>query len=157
MNHIIISLALLLTISINLYSQADLQKEKDVLKQVDIDFSNFSKEKGMHDAFLCYVANDGVLLRPYSYPITGFEAIKKFLDEGNTDFLLTWSPLYADVSISGELGYTYGLYELVFKDEQGNSNTRKGTYVSIWKKDTDGKWKFTLDTGNPGLEPWEKK
>jgi hypothetical protein len=30
---------------------------------------------------------------------------------------------------------------------------RKGTYVSIWKKDENGNWKWVLDTGNPGLEP----
>ena len=157
MNKITISLALLLVLSINLYSQVDLQKEKDVLKQTDTEFSNLSKEKGMKEAFLSFIAQEGVLLRPFNQPIEGFTAVKKFLDDGNTDFLLAWAPLYADVSISGELGYTYGLYELTFKDEKGNSNTRKGTYVSIWKKDTDGKWKFTLDTGNPGLEAQEKK
>jgi ketosteroid isomerase-like protein len=27
-----------------------------------------------------------------------------------------------------------------------------GTYVSIWKKQPDGKWKFILDSGNEGIE-----
>lgn len=137
------------------YSQNinDIEKGKQELKQVDVEFSNLSKEKGMHDAFLAYIAASGVLLRPYSMPIEGYDAVKKVLDEDNTDFLLTWSPLYADISVSGELGYTYGTYELTYKDEKGNSITRKGTYVSIWKKEIEGKWKFVLDTGNPGLEP----
>jgi ketosteroid isomerase-like protein len=153
MRKIIISSALLFLLFTNLYSQMDMQKEKDALKQVDIDFSNLSKEKGMKEAFLAYVASNGVLLRPYTHPVEGFDAVKKFLDEGDANFTLTWVPSYADVSISGELGYTYGLYELTFKDEQGILNTRKGTYVSIWKKNEEGKWKYTLDTGNPGLEP----
>jgi ketosteroid isomerase-like protein len=153
MRKIISSLVLLTSLSINLFSQVDLQKEKDALRQADIDFSNYSKEKGVRDAFLAYVAKDGVLLRPYTYPIEGFDAVKKFLNESDADFTLTWAPSYADVSLSGELGYTYGLYELTFKDEQGNTQLRKGTYVSIWKKNEAGKWKFTLDTGNPGLEP----
>jgi ketosteroid isomerase-like protein len=27
----------------------------------------------------------------------------------------------------------------------------RGTYVSVWKKQKDGKWKFMLDTGNEGI------
>lgn len=148
-------LLLLACLQIMAYSQnlTEIEKGKLELKQVDIEFSNLSKEKGMHDAFLAYIADDGVLLRHYMMPVEGFTAVKKFLDEGNTDFLLTWAPMYADISISGELGYTYGTYELTYKDEKGTSLTRKGTYVSIWKKDNDGNWKFVLDTGNPGLEP----
>jgi ketosteroid isomerase-like protein len=26
-----------------------------------------------------------------------------------------------------------------------------GTYTSIWKKQSDGTWKFVLDTGNEGV------
>jgi ketosteroid isomerase-like protein len=146
---------LLALIQFMAYSQnnSDIERGKLDIKQADIEFSDLSKEKGMRDAFLAYIAEDGVLLRPYMMPVVGYEAVKKLLDEGNTDFLLIWFPLFADISISGELGYTYGTYELTYKDEKRISVTRKGTYVSIWKKDKEGKWKFVLDTGNPGLEP----
>lgn len=138
---------------LNTYSQMDIQKGKDALKQADTEFSDLSKEKGMKEAFLTYAADNAVLLRPYNMPIAGYEAVKNFLEEGDSNFQLTWQPLYADISKSGELGYTYGTYILVFKDETGTEQTRVGTYVSIWKLDTSGKWKFVLDTGNPGLEP----
>jgi ketosteroid isomerase-like protein len=26
-----------------------------------------------------------------------------------------------------------------------------GTYISIWKKQSDGNWKFVLDSGNEGV------
>ncbi|MCI0715440.1 MAG: DUF4440 domain-containing protein [Chlorobi bacterium] len=142
-----------MTVSANSLSQTDLQKEKETLKQVDIDFSNQSKEKGMREAFLAYAADNAVLLRPHSYPIEGLEEIKKFLGDENPPFTLTWTPEFADVSVSGELGYTYGIYELTDKDENGNEIAHKGTYLSVWKKDKKGNWKWILDTGNPGLEP----
>ncbi len=148
--YIILSTALY---CLNSYSQMDIQNGKDALKKADTDFSDLSKEKGVKEAFLTYAASDGVLLRPFTMPIAGYEAVKKFLEEGDSNFQLTWKPLYADISISGELGYTYGTYSLVFKDEAGAEQTRVGTYVSIWKLDADGKWKFVLDTGNTGLEP----
>lgn len=149
-NYIILFTALY---CLNSYSQVEIQKGKDALMQVDTDFSNLSKEKGVKEAFLTFTAADGVLLRPFTMPIVGYEAVKKFMEEGDSDFQLTWLPLYADISISGELGYTYGTYSLIFKDETGVEQTRVGTYVSIWKLDGNGKWKFVLDTGNPGLEP----
>ncbi len=150
----IIQIVVLLTLFTRLsFTQTDIQKETAIIKQTDIDFSNLSKEKGMKEAFLAYLDVNGVLLRPNSMPIEGFDKIKKFLDDGNTDFTLTWQPVFADVGTSLDIGYTYGTYELTFKDETGITQTRKGTYVSIWKKQEDGKWKFVLDTGNPGLEP----
>ena len=60
--------------------------------------------------------------------------------------VLSWEPIGGDVATSGELGYTYGIYEL--KD---SVNVQKGSYVTIWKK-VNGKWKFVLDSGNQGLE-----
>ena len=127
---------------------------KDELIQVDIDFSNLSKEKGMNFAFLEYVADDGVLLRPFTYPIVGKENIsKEMLSSDDKNLQLTWSPLYGDVAASEEMGYTYGTYEMKIKKDDGAEEIRKGTYVSIWKKNKAGKWKFVLDTGNPGLEP----
>ncbi len=142
-----------LTSTHNVYSQIDMKKEIESVKQADMEFSNLSKEKGMKEAFLSYVALDGVMLRPYMMPIVGYDAMKKFLDDGEITFTLIWAPLYGDVSSSGELGYTYGTYELTMKNDKGEPETRKGTYVTVWKKNSEGKWKWVLDTGNPGLEP----
>ena len=59
---------------------------------------------------------------------------------------LTWKPDGGEIATSGDLGFTYGIYKLEMKD-----TVLKGTYVSIWKKQTDGKWKFVLDSGNEGI------
>jgi len=134
----------------NTFSQ---NSNADALKKADIEFSNLSRDSGVKDAFIAYTAENGVLLRPYMMPIVGFDAVKKFMEEGDSNFQLTWEPLYADVCLSGEMGYTYGIYTLVFKDGNGIEKSSRGTYVSIWKKDKNGNWKFVLDTGNPGLEP----
>jgi len=44
------------------------------------------------------------------------------------------------------LGYTYGIYQFTTPD-----TITKGTYVSIWKKGADEKWKYVFDSGNQGL------
>ena len=54
--------------------------------------------------------------------------------------------MVAKLPQAGDLGFTYGIYNLEIKD-----TVLKGTYVSIWKKQKDGKWKFVLDSGNEGV------
>ena len=69
------------------------------------------------------------------------------------DFSLTWAPVKADMAASGDMGYTYGNYELKSKDKDGQLVTHYGKYASIWKKQKDGSWKVVLDMGNSGPAP----
>ncbi|MFA8435471.1 MAG: hypothetical protein ACEPOZ_13205 [Marinifilaceae bacterium] len=120
---------------------------KEELLQVDIDFSALSKANGMNYAFLVYAHPDAVFLRDKAYPLVGKNKIRElFESRGDSGYTLTWSPLYADVASSGELGYSYGIYEMKSGDE-----ISKGTYVSVWKKDKKGQWRWVLDSGNEGL------
>jgi len=122
---------------------------KTVLMKTDAAFSDLSKAKGRNAAFISYVADQAVLLRPNNMPIIGKDSIaKRFSTRPDTGFTLTWKPLYADISASGELGYTYGTFLVI-----SHNDTDEGTYATVWKKDTTGQWKFILDTGNEGLKP----
>jgi ketosteroid isomerase-like protein len=80
-------------------------------------------------------------------PVVGKEAVVSLFEKADiTGVHFTWEPLSGNIAASGELGYTYGIYSFT-KD----SITRKGTYVSIWKKDAEGNWKYILDCGNKGI------
>jgi ketosteroid isomerase-like protein len=46
------------------------------------------------------------------------------------------------------LGYTWGSYEFLSKDKDGNQHVERGKYTTVWKKQTDGSWKVALDMGN---------
>jgi ketosteroid isomerase-like protein len=122
------------------------------LIETDLAFSRLSQEKGIKYAFIKYAADSVVILREKSYPQIGkYALLKRFESFSDSGFVLTWEPLFADIARSGELGYTYGIYTSVSSDSTGKLLTGKGTYVSIWKKDQDGQWKYVLDTGNEGL------
>jgi ketosteroid isomerase-like protein len=58
----------------------------------------------------------------------------------------------ADISASGDLGYTYGTYEFRAVGKDGNPVVEHGKYTSIWKKQRDGSWKVVLDMGNASTE-----
>jgi len=122
-------------------------KPEDLIR-VDKDFSAFSKAKGMKQAFLEYAADSAVLLQKDIVPIVGKEAIyESFESFSDTGFILTWEPLFADVSASGDLGYTYGLFT---SHTTSGDLLGRGKYVTIWKKQADGTWKYMLDGGNEG-------
>jgi ketosteroid isomerase-like protein len=146
------SMLLFLTILLSGCDQASRRKQMtDELLQADRDFARLSVEKGANASFLAYIDDNCVILRPNRAPVIGRDKITEMYSTPDTSFTLNWEPLFADISNSGDLGYTYGIYTVEMDSPEGTTVTKEGTYVTIWKKDEDGKWKFVLDTGNQGL------
>lgn len=138
--------AVLFIISLYLMGCNEIMDTNDTLISVDQAFSDLSKKSGMNTAFIKYIADDCVLLRPNNMPFVGKESIANLFKEDDSGFTLTWEPKYAEIADSGELGFTYGTYLL-----NSINSVQKGTYVSIWKKDKTGNWKLALDSGNEGV------
>ncbi len=130
------------------------KKKKDMgtdrlnMLEADRSFSRLSEEKGMKAAFIEYIDSNGVLLRPNEVPVIGADAIDYLIQLNDSNYVLTWHPKTGIVAQSGELGYTYGIYTLRPSEKD---TLLYGTYVTIWKKQSDGRWKFVLDSGNEGI------
>ena len=154
MNHPIQKSFLVFLLSLFLYSCVFKKKTvesnaavKATLMEMDRAFSKMSEISGMKTAFMQYIDSNGVLLRPGTLPLIGGNAID-YISQGNdSSYIMTWDPNGVNVAESGELGYTYGVYSV---KPSGTDTILHGTYVTIWKKQPDGKWKFILDTGNEG-------
>ena len=144
----LISLSTFIVIMIFTLSACTNKKQIDdskVLSETDRFYSAMSAEKGMNASFLVMFDSAGVLLRANQMPIEGFAAIRaKLLSESDSTFTLTWEPRFAKIAASGELGYTYGTYQI--KAKATDSITGVGKYATIWIKQSDGKWKAILDT-----------
>lgn len=145
------AIVLMLALFFSCCRKRDREELRQELMNVDRAFSELSQEKGINKAFLEYIDDSVVLLRPNRLPVLGKEKVEENYSQADTNISLTWTPLYADVALSGDLGYTYGLYRYVIYLPEGDSETMEGSYASVWKKGADGNWKFVLDTGNSGL------
>lgn len=144
-----IILAILFTACFKKKPVTDLVQEKQNMMQADRDFSKMSLDKGTKEAFLEYIDSNGVLLRQNSKPIFGGEAIYYITDNYNDSTKsMTWDPQGGSISASGDMGFTYGIFSSKVKTDTA---VQYGTYVTIWKKQADGKWKFVLDSGNEGV------
>ncbi len=115
------------------------------LVSIDLKFSKMSVEKGLHAAFLHY-ADDSVLkMREGKFPVLGKnEMARIYQNSSDSGLVLKWKPVRAVISMSDDLGYTFGDWELYMKERD---TTLYGNYVTIWKKQADGSWKYILDTG----------
>ena len=115
---------------------------------LDREFSKESANHGSVAAFTKYAADDVRLFRNDHLPFVGKSTIAEAL--GANTGVVTWQPLFADASSSGDLGYTHGTYEV----KKDGVLTAKGNYMRFWKK-LDGAWKIVLDVADP--LPLEKK
>jgi ketosteroid isomerase-like protein len=124
----------------------------ETLRQLEADFLKATSERGS-EGYLSYYAEDAVEVPDGAPVLQGKESIARtmgFLDDKQNQ--LTWTPIGADISASGDLGYTYGTYEFRSTGKDGKPTVSHGKYTTIWKKQGDGKWKVVLDMGNSSSE-----
>ena len=111
-------------------------------------FSQAAMDKSTREAFVQFIADDGILFRPHA--VNGKQWMRDHplppSDTPQKRPLLAWQPVFADVAHSGELGYTTGPWEYKedIKDEKPSAY---GDFVTLWKKQADGSWKFAVDLG----------
>ncbi len=103
-------------------------------------FSSMASSKGMRQAFLSFLAPEGLIFRPH--PVNGK---KWYEDHPELGGFLTWEPAFADISASGEFGYTTGPWE--YRKDPTEEAIAFGHYVSVWKIQAETGWKVVADIG----------
>lgn len=138
-------LVLLICASGGFAQQAEMSPALRALVETERAFSKTSATKGMKDAFLAFLADDGIVFRPG--PVNGK---KSWGERPAPKGLLTWEPVYADIARAGDLGYTTGPWEFR-QNGPDDKPAAYGYFVTVWRKQADGTWKFVIDlgTGNP--------
>ena len=128
--------------------------EQDRLKllETDIEFSETSRVRGAAEAFKLYLTEDALQLPHNAEPIFGRDKIYENMLAG-PKVTLTWQPQRAEVSASGDMGYTWGNYQAKWKNEDGQEQTGQGKYLNVWKKQAGENWKVIVDMGNHSPPP----
>lgn len=106
------------------------------LRDTDAALTNAARG-GQADAYRAHLAEDVRFHRPDAMPVTGQDAVLAWLD-GQPAYA-SGESRFAETSMAGDLGYTYGTYAL-----KGESAAR-GFYVRVWTRGRDGVWRVALD------------
>ena len=127
----------------------DVEKERASLMALDSEWAASIKDM---DKFMSYYAPNASLYAPEMPLVTGTGPIRDALTKMSSGpgFSLGFNPTKADVSASGDVGYTAGSYTATM-----NGVAETGKYITVWKKQSDGLWKVTEDifNGDRGIPP----
>jgi ketosteroid isomerase-like protein len=127
----------------------DTLKNREELLAFDNQFTKVLEKTGAAATYKLYLAPQARFYRMDQQPYTERAAIDSLLKQPVT---LSFLPLNASVSESGDLGYVYGNSQ-VMATTAGKPVKRMGNYLRIWKKEGQSQWKIVLDLIN--LEPAE--
>ncbi len=130
------------SVTLGAYAQKSDGSTKSLLK-AEKEFAESLAKNGAKMAFTTFAAADGLVFRPNPVNAKTFYATQPESKD------LSWTPVYAKVSRSGDWGFSTGSYI-----EKGDK-TSYGQYLSVWKA-KDGKWELDLDMGTSNNKPLNK-
>jgi len=116
----------------------------DDVMNADRAFAKMAQEKGVAEAFAAYAAPDAHWFIPGPEPLRGPQAIKDRLAKSfSGGAKLEWEPKRGWASVDGTMAVTWG--RSVYTPKNGKGET--GSYMTVWTRQPDGKWKFSHDMG----------
>ena len=122
----------------------DLSKQSaEQIIKADLAMSDLATKEGFYQALLSYADDSLIIPRVGNLPMIGKAEVIKGWAEKPMIKELTWKPIRAEASESGEIGYSFG-----YAIYRGADTTTYTNYCTIWKKQKDGAWKFVYDAGN---------
>ncbi len=124
-----------------------LTPDVEFLFNLDAQFARDTAQGG-GAAFAKWFAPDAVTLSNGKAAVIGQAAIAAAANWTPAQYQLTWTPDGARMSPDGDMGFTWGHYEGRSKDRDGTPILTTGRYMTVWKKQPDGKWKVELDASN---------
>src|ERR1700752_332154 len=115
-------LLLLLGLSAGCTASVNVHAEREALMKVDREWSAATKDV---TKFVSYYAPTASVYAPGMPVVTGAGPIRDTYSKmaSAPGFALEFTPAKADVSASGDIGYTTGTYQM---------GSEKGKYVSVW-------------------------
>lgn len=123
--------------------------EAQRLIQLDDEWSAAAGKRDI-DRVASFYADDAVAYPPNERVAVGRDAAKRvwaaYLSEPT--YAIWWKTQHAEVSASGEIGFTAGTYEDSLKGADGKLVRTTGKYLCVWAKQRDGTWKAIHDMWN---------
>jgi len=132
---------------------------REELLAADKAFSDMSLAKGSHAAFLAFMADDARVFQGEHPPLIGKKAVSEYFAEAEkadpnyANARLEWTALEADASPDGVLGWTRGTWVHTSHAADGTAHKLTGYYVTEWRRQTDGAYRFVLDIGGVDRAP----
>ena len=154
-----IAISLLLTFFLFLSNCSPDKKEiEETLRNADASIQNAIMQKNI-DSLMPYYAEDAYLLPTAEPKVEGKAAIKKEWQHifSIPDFTNKSQLTKVEISDDGSMAYTMGSYLATMQGEDGKQIQEPGKWITIWKKQSDNRWRIVVDTYNTDIPPPDHK
>lgn len=144
-------LILLITIIVSCQREKiDTKAEGEKLMQASREWSKAAEARDIEKT-LTYWTDDAVVISAGESELKGKQAIRGMVEGSIKDpnFRISWEPISADISESGDMGYLLENAKITTKDSSGNAKVQNFRTVTIWKKQNDRTWKNVVDVMSP--------
>jgi ketosteroid isomerase-like protein len=118
------------------------------IRAADAAFSALAARIGTGRAFGEYAAENAQIFSTPGEFITGPSAISAAFGPASDNSSLVWHPVAGEAAQSGDLGFTVGNAEFIGKREDGAPVVHYSKYLTVWKKQRDGTWRYVVDGGS---------
>jgi hypothetical protein len=126
-----------------------LQAQSPVVEPVlraELAFARLADQKGIRTAFLTWLVNDAKVFNPRMV-----SAKELYGSEPGDAGHLVWYPEAMGISGSGDLAWSLGPW--TYAPKKGEAVLVSGHFLSVWRKQADGRWKVVADIGVPHAAP----
>jgi ketosteroid isomerase-like protein len=107
-------------------------------------FARTATVKGLRDSFLDYFADDSIALVPAAESATS--RLRAQPSQPFSELEITWEPRLGDVARSNDIGWLTGPSTIV-DHTAAQPVPRFGNYLSVWRRQPDGRWRVYIDVG----------
>jgi len=121
--------------------------EVQQLVEAERAFAKKALDTNIRDAFFENMAEDAILFRPT--PVNGKDFFRT--RPANPGPVLTWYPSYAELSGTGDMGWTTGPWE--FRSAKDKQPEAWGHFASVWRRNFKGKFQVLFDEGHSCPQP----
>jgi ketosteroid isomerase-like protein len=118
------------------------------MRAADVQFSADAMKLGTGVAFGRYAAADAQIFSGPGEFISGPHAIAESFGPPTEKNTLVWHPVHGEIAASGDLGFTVGNAVFTGVREDGAKLERFSKYLTVWKKQRDGSWRYVVDGGS---------
>ena len=132
----------------------DIETERQAILETDRAWASAAAAGNVQE-LVSFWADDAINFFPDQPVAEGKEAIRNLVrnNRSRPGFALVWEPQEAFVADSGDLGYSYGTFNLSFESPDAQQIAKQGHYVCIWRKQDDGSWKCAVESTIFGPSP----
>jgi ketosteroid isomerase-like protein len=132
----------------------DLDRERKHLLQRDAEWAAVSSQGREVDRILAFWSDDALVYPPGMDAVQGKSALRAYVEGALAipGFHISWATSAASLSPDSQMAYLLSTNAVTAPGPDGQLVTTRGRGVTVWRRESDGEWRCTVDIWNDAPE-----